>query len=87
MPNPELFAHLDRYNDVAAMFDGESDRATAILAATYLETLLEKLLETRFVQSPSTNMFSAHAPLATFSSRIDLASMRSHAYFLSVVYS
>jgi DNA-binding MltR family transcriptional regulator len=73
MSKPELFDHLDRYNRVADLFDKESDRAAAILAASYLETLLEKLLRATFVRTPSTDMFSSRGPLSTFASRTDLA--------------
>jgi DNA-binding MltR family transcriptional regulator len=73
MSKAELFVHLDRYNRVADLFRGESDRAAAILGASYLETLLEKLLRARFVQAPATDMFSGHGPLSTFFSRADLA--------------
>jgi DNA-binding MltR family transcriptional regulator len=73
LSKPELFAHLDRYDHVVRMFHDESDRAAAILGATYLETLLGKLLRTKFVQSPSTEMFSGHGLLASFSSRVDIA--------------
>jgi hypothetical protein len=51
-----LFDHLDGYNRVADLFDRESDRAAAILAASFLETLLEKLLKATFVGTPSTDM-------------------------------
>jgi DNA-binding MltR family transcriptional regulator len=73
MSKPDLFAHLDRYNRVADLFQGETDRAAAILGASYLETLLEKLLRTKLVQTPTTDIFSGHGPLATFSSRTDVA--------------
>jgi len=57
-------------------FEGESDRACAILAATLLDTALEALLRARLVPNASTtdSLFGGPtAPLADFSSRIDMA--------------
>ena len=55
-------------------FEGESDRACVILAASLLDTALLCLLQARLAPCPSNGdpLFDgANAPLSTFSSRID----------------
>ena len=65
------------WNDVLHdEFKGESDRACVILATALLDTALENLLRTYMAPCPSNRdpLFDgANAPLATFSSRIDIA--------------
>lgn len=55
-------------------FEGESDRACVILAASLLDAALMTLLQARLAPSPSQSdpLFDgANAPLSTFSARID----------------
>jgi len=71
--NEELFNILDKYNDMVTIYCQESDRAVAILATSYLEVLLEKLLRTRLIESPKVNdLFTGNGPLASLSARIDI---------------
>lgn len=73
MSQEHLFAHMDRYNEIISIFHTESDRAAAILTGSYLEVLLEKLLRTKFIQSPVVeDLFKGNGALSTFSSRIAL---------------
>ena len=69
----ELFNILDKYNDMVTIYYQESDRAVAILATSYLEVLLEKLLRTKLIQNPVVNrLFTGNGPLASLSARIDI---------------
>ena len=54
---------------------GETDRGVALVSAAYLSEELRMLLEKMFIDSPKTvsALFESNGPLATFSSRIDLA--------------
>ena len=62
---------LNHYNDVADTFDNETDRASAILAASYLENLLEIFLKDHMVEDDIINsLFTGQGALSTFSSRI-----------------
>jgi DNA-binding MltR family transcriptional regulator len=73
MSQEHLFNHLDRYNDIVHIFHQESDRAAAILAASYLEVLLEQVLRTQFIDNSIVNdLFTGNGPASTFSSRISL---------------
>lgn len=73
MSQERLFDHMDRYNEIVHIFHTESDRAAAILAGSYLEVLLEKLLRTKFIQNPVVeDLFKGNGALSTFSSRIML---------------
>lgn len=56
-------------------FEGESDRACVILAASLLDTALISLLQARLCPNPGNSdpLFDgANAPLSTFSARIDM---------------
>lgn len=69
----ELFQVLDKYNGVVDIFVQETDRAAAILSASYLETLLEQFLRVHLIQSRVVDeMFQGNGPLASFSARIAL---------------
>jgi DNA-binding MltR family transcriptional regulator len=54
-------------------FRGESDRACAVLAGAFLDSLLERLLRRTIVQNAPSDLFQAQGPLATFSAKIDMA--------------
>ncbi len=65
---------LDRYNKIVDIFHKESDRAAALLAASYLEVLLESLLRKKLIKGPVTDqLFEQQGPLSSFSSRIALS--------------
>src|SRR5574341_2026101 len=71
--NEELFSILDKYNDMVTIYYQESDRAVAILATSYLEVLLEKLLRTKLIRNRVVNrLFTGNGPLASLSARIDI---------------
>lgn len=70
-PKPE--DHWQRY---MKMFAQESDRACVILTVSFLDELLTLILKTKLAAFHSSNdpLFDgANAPLASFSSKIDLA--------------
>ena|GEM_PF-906864 len=71
----EAASSTEHWNDVLLKeFEGESDRACVILAASLLDSALMSLLQARFTPCPSNSdpLFDgANAPLSTFSSRID----------------
>jgi len=54
-------------------FRGESDRACAVLAGAFLDSLLERLLRRAIVQNAPSSIFDGQGPLATFSAKIDMA--------------
>ena len=62
---------------LTAELEKESDRGMALLAASYLEFLLGSLVITKMLVEPSEAqkmlLEGPNAPLATFSSRIDMA--------------
>ena len=62
------------YKKFSAHYKNESDRAVVLLASSYLDEILERLLSKRLVPCKRTKaLFSGYAPLATFSARIDIA--------------
>ena len=65
---------ITAYNEFQSRYEGESERAVAILAAAYLESFLESYLKATFVDFQTIdNLFSGYGPLATFSSKTDIA--------------
>jgi DNA-binding MltR family transcriptional regulator len=57
-------------------FKGDSDRAAAIVGASYLDELLKEVLLDYLVEDTNKNdkeLFSGNGPLSTFSSRINLS--------------
>jgi DNA-binding MltR family transcriptional regulator len=56
-------------------FQGESDRACAVLGAAFLDEHLRALLEAFFVDDPRNlaELFDGSGPLSTFSARVGLA--------------
>jgi len=73
MSRDHLFNHIDQYSDIVHIFHQESDRAAAILAASYLEVLLEQVLRTKFIDNPVVDdLFTGNGAASTFSSRISL---------------
>lgn len=68
--NTEKHIHHNKFVDI---FEKESDRAAAILAASYLENLLKEFLIKHMVDDKvSGDLFSGQGALATFSSRISI---------------
>lgn len=65
---------LVNYNKVVESFHSETDRAAAVLAASFVECFLEKLLKW-FMRDDSLtdDLFVGHGPLSTFSARSDCA--------------
>ena len=63
-----------------AALERESDRGCALMAAAYLDAMLERLLRRAFVdnQSVANGLLDQTKPLGTFSSRIDLAYLLGH---------
>ena len=65
---------VTEYAKFTAHYEGESDRAVVLLASSYLDAILERLLSKCLVPCKRTKaLFSGYAPLATFSARIDIA--------------
>jgi len=73
MNNPES-VRLEAYSRMADTYRNESDRAAAILAASFLDNTLRQVLLAYMVDDPRIkDLFEGDRPLATFSSRISLA--------------
>ncbi len=73
MKNPET-VRLAAYSRMVDSYRNESDRAAAILAASFLDNTLRQVLLAYMVDHPRINdLFEGDRPLATFSSRISLA--------------
>jgi hypothetical protein len=73
MTNPETVRLAD-YNRMVDTYRNESDRAAAILATSFVDNTLRRLLLEYMVEHPKiTALFEGDRPLATFSSRITLA--------------
>jgi len=73
MKNPET-VRLAAYNQMVDVYRNESDRAAAILASSFVDNTLRKLLLAHMVDHPKVNdLFEGDRPLATFSSRITVA--------------
>jgi hypothetical protein len=67
MPTPGDDSRLIKYNVMVDLFQKESDRAAAILAASFLDNTLRKLLLAHFVDhSQVTERFEGDRPLSTF---------------------
>jgi hypothetical protein len=74
---------LPRFDDVLAFrdtLDPETDRGCALMAAAYLDSQLEELIRASIVDDADVadELLSQSKPLATFSSRIDLAYLLGH---------
>lgn len=73
-PNHDFFEAAKDYGEFQENYAGEPDRSVAILAASYIETVLEVHLVRRLVSHKRVNrMFEGYGPLATFSAKIDLS--------------
>ena len=73
MADPNELTLVD-YNKVVESFHSETDRAAAVLAASFVECFLEKLLKWFMRDGSLTNdLFIGHGPLSTFSARSDCA--------------
>lgn len=67
---------FDHSDSLQREFDGTSDRAVAIVAGAFLDELLQELLCEFFVDQPASEnkkLFEGTGPLATFSSKIEIA--------------
>ena len=63
-----------RFNSLVDAYDGESDRAAALLAGSFVETFLGSILEDLFVRDDKhmRAIFKGHGPLSSFSARAEL---------------
>jgi DNA-binding MltR family transcriptional regulator len=62
------------YSNVVKGFHNETDRAAAVLAASFVECFLEELLRVFMHNGPVVDqLFEAHGALSTFSARSDCA--------------
>lgn len=65
---------INKLVEIGRTYDKESDRAAAILCASFFEHRLEVGLRTVLVEDSVTDrLFDAYAPLSTFSAKIDFA--------------
>ncbi len=63
----------EEFNKISKLYTEESDRAAAILAASYAEKVLEDWLKKILVDDKKIkNLFSGYGPLATFSAKVDI---------------
>ena len=77
MGDPKRFVseNLENVMRFRASLTSESDRGCALLAAAYLDSELEKLLDKLFVNNASVKkeMLDQSRPLSSFSAKIDMA--------------
>lgn len=65
---------LINYSQVVDSYKQESDRSSAILAASFLEEILEKAIKSFLIEDQfADTLFRGHSPLSTFSAKIDVA--------------
>ncbi|MEE9598509.1 MAG: MltR family transcriptional regulator [Acidiferrobacterales bacterium] len=65
---------LHDYNQIVRICKDESDRAAALLAASFLEHVISEKLKSFFVAEKSIGkLFEGYGPLASFSAKIDIA--------------
>lgn len=58
---------LNQYNDVVSIFYKETDRASAVLSASFLENLLEDYLRKFMITEKMVdNLFNGQGPLPLF---------------------
>lgn len=71
----ERVAHSDNWNEFLKEFQGESDRAAAVLGAAFLDIHLERLLESFFVEGHPkiTSEVLDRGSAGTFAARIKMA--------------
>lgn len=63
----------EQIEGIMTMVSHADDRTSAILALSAIEVALENLLRDSFVQSTSESIYKGNGPLATLSSRIEIA--------------
>ncbi len=69
-----LTEKLLEFNSIIDSYENESDRAAAILAASYLDIYLEECIKFVLVDDPSIEqLFKGTSALSTFSAKIDMA--------------
>lgn len=63
------------HHDVISEIETQTDRAAALIAASFLEDRLEELIKTKFVEDNNllSRMFKGYGPLASFSAKIDIS--------------
>ncbi len=65
---------LKKYNKIVRLYKEESDRAAAVLAASFVDKCLIDGISSFLVDDPSVDeLFERYGPLSTFSARIDIA--------------
>lgn len=65
---------MESFEALVGEFRGESDRAAAILAASFLDEALAAAIRSQFVDDPSVDeLFTGYGPLSSFSARIEIA--------------
>lgn len=71
---PEDLEPFRSYDAIADALRDEIDRAAAILAASFLESNLERAIRLGMVEGVNVDeLFKPYAPLSTFSGKIDIA--------------
>ena len=64
---------FESYQEFQKHYEGESDRSVAILAASFVEQMLEGYIRKKLVDSPAVaKLFDGYAPLTTFAAKIDM---------------
>lgn len=71
---PIDFRWMDKHNHLSAKYGDESDRAAALLAASFLEEQTKEALLSILVEDERviSSLFSGYGPLSTFSAYIDV---------------
>ena len=70
----EKYDWIDKYNEIAQAYAKESDRAAAVLIASFLEDVMAGKLRAILVDDKKVaKLFDGYGPLATFAGKIDMA--------------
>ena len=67
----EDLVSITNYSKIVRLYHGESDRAAALLAGSFMESFLEKFLKAYMIDDPIVEkLFIGYNPLSTFAARI-----------------
>lgn len=64
---------IDDYHETIQAFHGESDRAAAVLAGSFIECFLAKYIRSELVADAKDELFDNNGPFATYSQRVQTA--------------
>lgn len=69
----DFHQHTSDHMDMSKLYSRETDRSAALLSTSFLDTVLEEVLKSFFVDDKNTDkLFQGYAPLSSFSAKIDI---------------